>query len=179
MFCCILNQETTELTGFFFLPSCCPPTADGACFVCLLPKDLRQKQEKKKKCSVRSRRRFHPPNNCELKYRLGNTQSYWVILCRTRVHQPHWIHLSGSSRLPGEPCISDPMKKKKKTPTRGAPLTALCCDQKRATALLMATFHCIIFHTVNVASTCQDPLKFRTPSRQLPFSTAWLKHFHI
>lgn len=116
MYSWILNRETTELTGFFFLLllSCCPPTADGTCFVCLLPKDLSQKREKKKK--MRSRHRFHPPNNCELKYHLRNTQSYWVFLCRTRVHQPHWIHLSGSPPSPrwAVHLWPDEEKKKKK-----------------------------------------------------------------
>lgn len=35
---------------------------------------------------------------------------------------------------------------------------------ERATAVLMATSQCIIFHTVNMASTCQGPGKFGTRS---------------
>lgn len=37
---------------------------------------------------------------------------------------------------------------------------------ERATAVLMATSHCIIFHTVNMASTCRGLQKFRTGSRR-------------
>lgn len=68
--------------------------------------------------------------------------------------------------LPDEPCISEPIK------SHGSLLTALCCGglwSKRATAILIATSLCIIFHTVNTTSTCQGPVKFRTELAALFF----------
>lgn len=79
-------------------------------------------------------------------------------------------------RIPGELCISDPIKTSWSSADSSVLRRPLI--KKRATTILIATSHCIIFHTVNMASTCQGPAKFRTLRWQPNFQTQ-AKCFHV
>lgn len=149
---------------------CRPPTADRACFICLSLKERRGKKIPQK-CSALSFFSWSFPC-CKVKVSpLEHAALLSVSVSDSCSRFPQVPSVWFPRRLPGEPCISDPMEKNK---IRSRALTALRRwdgwgkKKKRATAALLATFHCIIFHSVNAASSCQAPLKFRTRRRRLP-----------
>lgn len=116
--------------------------------------------------------------SAKLKNHLWNTR--WAAQCfrvGLVLRLPQGPSVWFPRHLPGEPCISDPMEKKNKIRSSAKLCWQLCAAEieekkKKAPAALLATFHCIIFHTVNLASSCQAPLKFRTEHRRLPLFLA-------
>lgn len=96
--------------------SCRPPTADRACFICLSPPDLRERRrDGKKSQKMFSAQLLLPVISC-CKAKVSPLE-HAVLLsvsvsdsCSRFPQDPSvWL----PRRLPGEPCISDPMEKNK------------------------------------------------------------------
>lgn len=95
--------------------SCRPPTADRACFIRLSPPDLRREGETEKnpkKCSVLSSFSRSFPC-CKVKVSpLEQAVLLSVSVSDSCSRFPQDPSVWFPRRLPGEPCISDPMEKK-------------------------------------------------------------------